>query len=215
MEIVPIKIVHGENKSWDIISELDCEAEACARTKATFSGGSFTLKCFGADFTVTAHKRELRGAEPGDPVAALMLGPLKDFFRLSVLWYFTSAINIPPTGRLLKPLDVKGGQRFFAGTHMLPMAAIAEKYAHDKDGFMAQARKFGGEPDPKGPGDACVVMYPLPRVPITLVLWMEDEEFPPRADLFFDTTINFQISLSDIVWSLAMMCCLVFLEDEL
>ncbi|KKL72664.1 hypothetical protein LCGC14_2082640, partial [marine sediment metagenome] len=66
-----------------------------------------------------------------------------------------------------------------------------------------------------GYGDASIRLYPLPRVPVTLVLWLEDEEedFPPRVDLFFDSTIDFQISLSDIVWAVAIMTALVMLED--
>ncbi|MCK4911730.1 MAG: hypothetical protein KAR83_08800 [Thermodesulfovibrionales bacterium] len=50
---------------------------------------------------------------------------------------------------------------------------------------------------------------------MTLVLWLEDDEedFPPRVDLFFDSTIDFQISLSDIVWAVAIMSALVMLED--
>jgi len=54
-------------------------------------------------------------------------------------------------------------------------------------------------------------LFPLPRVPVTLVLWLRDEEFPPRMDLLFDSTCDLQISLSDIIWSIAMMFCLVML----
>ncbi|MGE5894213.1 MAG: hypothetical protein ACM34I_09180 [bacterium] len=44
------------------------------------------------------------------------------------------------------------------------------------------------------------------------MLWLEDEEFPPRVDLLFDSTCDIQISLSDIIWSVAIMTCLVMLE---
>ncbi len=45
-----------------------------------------------------------------------------------------------------------------------------------------------------------------------MILWLEDEEFPARASLFFDSTVDYQISLSDIVWSVAMISTLVMLE---
>jgi hypothetical protein len=61
-------------------------------------------------------------------------------------------------------------------------------------------------------GDAAIRLYPLPRVPVTMILWLEDEEFPARTALFFDSTVDFQVLLSDIVWSIAMMSTLVMLE---
>ena len=63
-----------------------------------------------------------------------------------------------------------------------------------------------------GFGDASVKLYPLPRVPVTLVLWIEDDEYEARVDLFYDSSCDFQIELSDIVWSVGLMCALVMLE---
>jgi hypothetical protein len=64
-----------------------------------------------------------------------------------------------------------------------------------------------------GYGDASIRIYPLPRVPITLVLWLEDEEFPAKVDLFFDSTVEFQLSRSDTIWASALMSCVVMAED--
>jgi hypothetical protein len=122
----------------------------------------------------------------------------------------TSAKDIPSTERLIRPLDVKGGQRFFTGTHVLPLDRLEEKYGKDKKGFIVRGVKFGG--DIASFGDAAIRLYPLPRVPVTMILWLEDEEFPARASLFFDSTVDYQISLSDIVWSVAMMASLVMLD---
>ncbi|MFO0752145.1 MAG: DUF3786 domain-containing protein [Thermodesulfovibrionales bacterium] len=43
-----------------------------------------------------------------------------------------------------------------------------------------------------------------------LILWLEDEEFPPRVDLLLDSTCELQLPL-DIVWSIAMLSLLVML----
>jgi hypothetical protein len=55
-----------------------------------------------------------------------------------------------------------------------------------------------------------VELYPLPRVPVTLILWFGDEEFPARADLLFDSSVELQAPL-DIAWSAAMLSALVML----
>ncbi len=211
MDIIPIKTVYGEEKSWDEICELDSN-DVSARTSSSFNKaeGEYTIKCFGIPFKVSPCDRYIAC---DDHRGDLFLGKFKDFFRLSVLWYFASAKEIPITGRLVKPTDVKGGQRFSAGTHLLPLDDIARKYAKDKEGFLRHGQKYGAE-KAEGYGDIAIRMYPLPRVPVTMLLWVEDEEFPPRADLFFDSTCDLQISLSDIVWAVAVMCALVMLENE-
>jgi hypothetical protein len=59
-------------------------------------------------------------------------------------------------------------------------------------------------------GDASIKLFPLPRIPVVLTLWLEDEEFPAGADLFFDSTCDLQLP-TDIIWSIAMMSILIML----
>ncbi len=210
MEIVPIKTVYGEEKSWDDICELD-SADVSKRTISKFDkpSGSYAVKCFGIEFKVFPCERKI---ECSHEEGGLFLGKFKDFFRLSVLCYFATSKDIPFLERLVKPTDVRGGQRFSTGTHVLPLDKIANRFARDPDGFVSHGKKFGAE-KVEGFGDAAIRLYPLPRVPVTLLLWVEDDEFPPRVDLFFDSTCDFQITLSDIVWAVSMMCALVMLEE--
>ena len=195
MELVPIKTIGGEEKAWEKLSGLRPQ-EVCAGAKAAYdaSSGTYAITAFGVDFVVSPAERTISS---DNPHAALFLDRYKDFFRLALLWHMTSAKDIPATGRLIRPLDVKGGQRFFTGTHVLPLDRIHEKYGRNKMGFIERGVKFGAEVADFG--DAAIRLYPLPRVPVTMILWLEDEEFPARATLFFDSTVDFQISLSDIV----------------
>ncbi|TAN40310.1 MAG: DUF3786 domain-containing protein [Nitrospirae bacterium] len=208
LELVPLKTVHGEEKVWNLISELS-PVDICARAGVTCDQGGkiFTVRSFGIDFRLSASQRSISS---DSPLASLFLEQLKDFFRLPMLWYLTSAKDIPCTNRLIKPIDVKGGQRFFSGTHVLPLDKLAEKYGKDKELFLRKGAELGAEV--VGHGDAALRFYPLPNVPITLILWLEDEEFPARVDLLFDSTCDLQIALSDIIWSLATLTALVMLH---
>lgn len=210
MEIVPIRIEHGEEKAWNNVCGLSRQ-DVCKRTKSVFDEKSeaYVLPCFGIDFHV--NPCEMMISCPTER-GAFFLGNLKDFFRLSVLCYLSSAKDIPPTGRLIRPVDVKGGHRFSAGTHVLPVDAIAAKYARDRDAFLERGKKYGAD-ILSGYGDSSLRLYPLPRVPVTIVLWLEDEEYPAKLDLFFDSTCEFQISRSDIIWAIAMMCSVVMAEE--
>lgn len=208
IELVPIKTIGGEAKAWESLERLKPK-DVCAGAQVDHdvSSGAYSLTAFGIDFRISPATRTILS---DDPRAALFLGRFKDFFRLAVLWYMTTAKDIPASGRLIRPLDVKGGQRFFAGTHVLPLDRVQARYGRDKAGFIAQGMRFGAQI--ASLGDAAIRLYPLPRVPVTMILWLEDEEFPARAALFFDSTVDFQILLSDIVWSVSMMAALVMLE---
>lgn len=207
-ELVPLKTLWGEAKAWETLAGLR-HKDVCAGAPAVYDerSGAYRIKAFDADFTVVPGARTITS---DDPRSGLFLERYKDFFRLSLLWYMTGAKDIPATGRLIRPLDVKGGQRFFSGTHVLPLDRIEERFARDKAAFVEQGLKFGAEIARYG--DAAVRLYPLPRVPVTLILWLQDDEYPARAALFFDSTVDFQLSLSDLVWSVAMMTTLVMAE---
>src|SRR5512139_157601 len=209
MELVPIKIENGEERAWELVCGLSRE-DVCRRTGTIFDerAEAYLLRSFGIDFLVNPCEM---GISCPSGHGSLFLGKLKDFFRLAVLWYMSNAKDIPPTGRLLKPTDVKGGHRFTVGTHVLPLEAIAQRFKRDREGFLRLGRAYGAEEIP-GMADAALRLFPLPRVPVTVLLWLEDEEFPPRVDLFFDSTCEFQLALSDVVWAVAMMTCVVLAD---
>jgi len=211
MNIVPIKINQGEEKAWQQLCELP-NLELCKRSGALFDDrrGAYILKCFGMDFIVSPCDKIVKAVMDSEK-SKLFTEKLNDLFRIAILWYMNSSKDIPLSGRLLRPVDIKGGHRFSAGTHVLPLDSIAERYAANRKAFIDRGREFGAV-EISGYGDAYIRLYPLPRVPVDMILWMEDEEFPPKVDLFFDSTCELQLSLSDVVWAVSLICCVVMLE---
>jgi len=119
-----------------------------------------------------------------------------------------SAKDIGLARKLVKPNSLKGGHHFFTGTHELPLGVIAGKYGASREAFVARAVELGGKSIRYG--DAGVELYPLPRIPITVILWLSDDEFPARADLLFDSSCELHVAL-DINWSVAMYTLLSML----
>jgi hypothetical protein len=77
---------------------------------------------------------------------------------------------------------------------------------------------FGGKPDlllkvatelygavPFDQGDVSVVVRALPHVPIALILWEGDEEFPPEGNVLFDRSIIGLLSAEDVAWLSGMV----------
>lgn len=54
-------------------------------------------------------------------------------------------------------------------------------------------------------GDFSVVLNALPLVPVALILWEGDDEFPPEGTLLFDRSISGMLSAEDIAWLAGMI----------
>ncbi|MDY7037329.1 MAG: DUF3786 domain-containing protein [Thermodesulfobacteriota bacterium] len=54
-------------------------------------------------------------------------------------------------------------------------------------------------------GDLSIVIKAFPLVPVTLILWRGDEEFPPEGNVLFDKNISGILSAEDIAWLAGMI----------
>ncbi len=196
----------GEEERWVILAGLEPE-DVCKRAKTDFdsASGIYTFKSFGMDINVSPKEKKIFSSTPGSDV---LLNRLRYFSHLAFLWYLVNAQDIPPSKQLVKPVNLKGGQLFFRGSHALPLDKIAEKYQNDAEGFIKKGRSFKCEELKYG--DTALKLFPLPRVPVVLILWTTDDEFPARVDLLLDSTCEMHLPL-DIIWSVAMESLLIML----
>ncbi|MBI4689764.1 MAG: DUF3786 domain-containing protein [Nitrospirae bacterium] len=199
-------MITGEEKAWENLRDLH-HSDVCKKAGVYYNpdDGNYVLKSFGMDFLIHPVRQEIKNTSPEGENIVKRLGY---FFNLSVLCYLINAQDISPSGRLVKPISLRGGDIFFRGTHVLPLDRIAEKYGNDRQGFIERSRELDGEI--LHYGDVSVKLLPVPRIPVTLILWLSDEEFPARADLLFDSTCEQHVPL-DIIWSIAMLSVLVML----
>lgn len=197
-----IENIPGEDRSWARLTTLD-PAEVCGRTAARFDerSGTYSLDCYGCEIHVLPRdKRIFSNTQQGSE----LLGKVDA--SLSLLWYLASSHAIPPSGRLVTPGSLPGGQIFQVGTHVLPLEPLAEKYGRAPEDFTETGRAWGGEV--LDYGDASVRLWPLPQVPTTLILRTADEEFPAQVNLLLDSNCRFQLP-TDIIWATCMMSALI------
>lgn len=194
----------GEDKGWEQLSGHIPE-DVCKRGLVSFdlSSGVYTIKSFNMDFKFCAKDRTISCASTEGETFLRQLG---DFYRLSSLWYLNAVKDIPLTGRLVLPQNLNGGELFFRGAHVLPLSRLAARYEAAKEEFFAAGiNALGGAAAEYG--DAAVVLYPFPKVPVTLILWLKDDEFPARVECLLDTSSEFHLPI-DIIWMVSMMSIL-------
>ena len=206
---IPLNTQAGERQAWDILEGLNPE-NVCSRAKVTYDSSlnTYTLNSFGQDIIVSMTGKTMQS---GSKESDLLLNKLGDYSRLSILWYLVNAKEISFTGRLLRPEDLKGGNIYSKGTHILPLDQIADKYGNDTDELLRRGIELGGEV--LDYGDTSLRLFPFPRVPVTIIVWKGDDEFPSRADLLLDSSCEFHMPV-DIVWSTAMMSVMVMLHEK-
>jgi len=200
------EIISGEDKAWESIAGLLPE-DVCRRTGAVYNDRSntYSLTAFGTLFSIDPQKKIIMHLEPDGEI---FLTRLRYFFVLSLLWYMVKASDATPAGKLIKPSGLSGGDIFFRGSHVLPLESIAMKYAHDRRGFRERGLLHGGRVVEYG--DAAIELLPFPKLPVTVILWLADEEWEARADFLFDSTAHNHLPI-DVLWSVAMMAVLIFL----
>lgn len=198
--------LEGLQRAWEILSSISYEGIR-HKSQAEFDklAEHYILTLFNEKIYISPKKRLIWG---GSKLANFILRELPHYSKVSILWYLIQSKDIPPSGNLISPREVDGGLIFTQGSHMLPLDKLIEKYANDTESFIKRGILLGGEY--LNYGDASVKLFPFPRVPVTLLLWKHDEEFPARADILFDSTCSEHLP-TDIIWSTAMMTILVML----
>ena len=200
-------VLSSDQLAWALLEDKEpgmiCKM---ADVQHDFTANKFIIQSFGqeilvdpSNYTITSHT----------PLGEKLLHGLDHFFDLAVLWYLGRAKNIPLSSRMISPASLSGGEIFQRGTHVLPLDKIAAKYANDIESFYKMGQELGGQQLEHG--DASLRLHPFPRVPVTFILWKGDEEFPARADMFFDSTCEQHLP-TDVIWSTAMTAVLIMLQ---
>jgi len=188
----------GVQRAWEALETKD-STEVVRNADVTLKDKAYLVSSLGYEYEFDPVKHEIRAL---NQKADDLKQQVSYFFEISWLWYLVRAQNFGLTDRLLKPEQLKGGHHFFKGAHELPLKALAEKFGNSSEAFLQRGQELGG--NVLSFGDASVEIFPLPRIPVKLILWLGDDEFPARADLLFDSSCELQLPL-DIIWSAAMM----------
>lgn len=198
--LAPDRPIGGEAVAWQHLAALD-PADVCLRARADSGGspGRYVLKSFGQEMVISVPDRSISSRSE---VGRILLEDLARLSRVSLLRYLIHASSLPLAGALVTPHALPGGEIYAKGTHVLPLAKIAQTFAHDPERFFRKGRRLGG--CRVNQGSASLRFSPFPRVPVVLTVWAGDEEFPPECVLLFDVSCTMQLPL-DILWSTAML----------
>ena len=175
-----------------------------AKCKYLAAADSFAISLLNTEYVVDPVRRTIRVAAESreDREAGYSQ-------QLCLLAYLVNARDSPPADRLVSVERLDTGGFFFRGSHRLPVEKLANAFGPDPQLLHKVGRRLDAVP--RAFGDASIELSVLPRIPVTLVIWAANDEFPARASMLFDQNATVQLPL-DVLFAGAALTINVVLS---
>jgi hypothetical protein len=185
---------------WERLLQEDPK-DVCRRSGAQFDDATnaYLLNFLQERYRISPRTRECILVSPSSSSEA----PPMDI-QVILLTYLLNAREMPLADKLVAGSSLKGGKCFFAGAHGFPLDPLVAQYGRDIKGFLDLGFSLGAQQVRYG--DAALRFLALPRVPVVMVLWQGDEEYPARLSVLFDASIAQHLPL-DAIYGLVTEIC--------
>lgn len=178
---------------WEQVEGLEPE-ETAKRAKCFYirERGRYELRLLEKDYVVEIKGREIFSAdsEGGKGRAGFLE-------QLCLLAYLINAKDLPIANKLVNAEELPGGQFFFRGPHKLAVEKLVKAFGRCPEDLYRVMERLGAKRCEFG--DASIELYVLPKIPLTMILWGECEEFDARASILFDQTAASQLPLDALL----------------
>lgn len=129
---------------------------------------------------------------------------LHEYFELFAIHYLLTVQDVTVCNEWISEKDLSGGVTFFRGPHEIPTKLIAAKADKSEGEFSELCLKRGGAP--LDMADTAFMFQITDRVPVAVLYWAGDDEFPSESKILYDKTLQHHFAL-DIVFALAVGIC--------
>jgi hypothetical protein len=116
--------------------------------------------------------------------------------KILILHYLLRAKGTPLSHKAIAYQELSEGSVYFPSFFQRAVKPLIDHFGRSPERLIELSKALGGIQADYG--DAAVSIPAFSRVPVTLVLWKGDEEFPPNANILFDNTILDYLSAEDI-----------------
>jgi hypothetical protein len=140
------------------------------------SGGEFRLAYWSRDIVI--RYPDFTGIYLDSDVS------LNTFDMTMLAYYFDVSDGAPITGEWIAFNQIPGGMFYAQAFQGYTGNELAKVFGNDSEAFMETNEKSGGRREFFG--NLAYSYQVLPRIPIMVVCWLGDEDFPPSYRMLFD-----------------------------
>jgi hypothetical protein len=143
-------------------------------------GGAFRLPFWSREVILSFPDFSGHYADSGDPI---------NTFDLTMLaYYFDVSDGAPMTNEWIAFNQIPGGMFYAQAFQGYSGNELAKAFGNESEAFMNANEKLGGRREFFG--NLAYSYQVLPRVPIMVVCWLGDEDFPPSYRILFDSNAH-------------------------
>ena len=180
------------------LSEQD-PIDVCRRALCSYHDTNkfYTVSVWGEPYKIYPHQFKIEYFNDGH-------APFNPYLGLFTVHYLLKAKEIEPVNQWISEKDILGGSTFFRGPHEIPTDLITASFNCDIEGFKNKCKALMGSP--LRLADAAFAFKITPRIPVAVLYWAGDDEFPAESKILYDKTIAEQLA-SDVIYALAVGIC--------
>ncbi len=123
--------------------------------------------------------------------------PLKDLEQALVLHYLVQTGEVPPPGELITVSQIPDAVFYGEPFRRRAEIPLERAFGASAQSMVEAGVSLGGSP--LDMGDGAVTIQGLPLVPVTLVMWEGDEEFPPQAKVLLRENVTALLPAEDAI----------------
>ena len=127
-----------------------------------------------------------------------------DYFFIFIMHYLLRSKETEITKEWISEKDIPGGSTFFRGPHIIPTEIITARFQNNVQQFKNVCEQVNGSP--VSMADAAYEFKITPRVPVAVLYWSGDDEFPAESKVLYDRSIADLFAL-DVIYALAVGVC--------
>jgi hypothetical protein len=106
--------------------------------------------------------------------------------QILILHYLANLTETVETGKLISYKELPGGDIYIQPFTHRAIDPLVRIFGADPDKLLEVATHLGGQSNRHG--DVGVTFRIFPRIPVTLILWRADDEFPASGNILFDSS---------------------------
>ena len=122
-------------------------------------------------------------------------GELPIFAQILVLHYLANVSEVVEEGKLISYKELPGGGIYIQPFTNRAINPLVKAYGENPERLLEVALKYNGQAAKHG--DVSVTLRVFPRIPVTLVLWRGDDEFPASGTILFDASAPYLLPTED------------------
>jgi hypothetical protein len=156
---------------------------------AGMSGDDLRLRCFGREFIISP-----------DGTIKTAGNKITPWIRILILHYIRTAGSSPLTSRWTSYSELKAGMVKNSSFVRECEGPLLELFQRDPDASAAVLLRMGAVRTEGFPTKDAWVIHLLPKVPVALLYWPQEEEFPARMKVLFDSTADQYLDVESIMF---------------